>query len=191
MRYIFAAFSERVFYGIRQPSATRHFHFDYGDFFDIVIFENICELFGIINRVKLGAANQYRVVFDKPFLKTIAREGGAIGGNQKTSVKTIRLWRRELDLHGPVFQHALFREFICVSGGLAVRYSFPFLKAYRAGGTMRQTVAQPVTIIVTDKSCFAVCYLYRALMACVGTKSATLAFIPVNFYNFSFQFYIP
>ena len=72
----FPALLERLFRRQFQPAAAGHLHPHDGDAFDVVLPDDLRQLFGIVHAVQLGTAHKGDVPLDEPLV-----EGGVgVGG---------------------------------------------------------------------------------------------------------------
>ena len=86
-----------------QTAAAWDLHARDGDAFDVVVRNDLGQFLGIIDAVKLRAANKANFVADEISMEVAVRERAAVGGNKQIGALEIRgLRRSQLDLHGPI-----------------------------------------------------------------------------------------
>ena len=81
--------------------------------------------------------------------------------------------------------------FIFEYSGFVVSGGFPLYKSDRPGGTCRETVSQPITIIIPQQLCLTADHADRALVARAGAQAAAIALFFVNFNDFAHHIGIP
>lgn len=113
--------------------------------------------------------------------------GRAICSNQQfCTVKIGGAHRYQLDLAGPLGQLGRFALLCGENGCLVVGGCLPLFKSNGTRGAFRQAAAKTVTVIFTGKSGLSVYYVDRTLMTGSGAGTAAVAFLSVNFDDFSY-----
>ena len=96
---------ERVFRRSLQSSAARHFHSDNRNALDVVILDDLGQLFGVIHHIELRAADQGDFTLHKILVHIRVGIGGAVGGNQQLCAVVERsLSRQQFNLDRPLVQ---------------------------------------------------------------------------------------
>ena len=76
--------------GHLNSTAAGYLHADDGDALDVVLPDDLRQLFGIVHAVQLGTAHQRDVSLDEPLVEGGVGVGGAVGGNQEPCAVKIR-----------------------------------------------------------------------------------------------------
>ena len=86
-----------------QSAAAGHLHTRQGDGLNVVCRKDLAELFGVIDGVKLRAADERHSALDEIIVEIAVGLGAAIGGDEQVRAVKIRgLYRRKAYLHRPV-----------------------------------------------------------------------------------------
>ena len=98
-----AAVFQSCFHRMLDAAAAGHFHADDCHGLDVILRQDVRELFGIVAFIQLGAANQGYFIFYKINVKICICICSAVGGNQKACIFKIRgCCRNKLDLYRPL-----------------------------------------------------------------------------------------
>lgn len=98
-----SALLKRLFRCHFQSAAARHFHTHNGHASDVVVSDDLRQLFGIIHAVQLGTSYEGDMPSDEPLVKCGVGVSRAVGGNQQfCTVKIGCVNRNELDLDRPL-----------------------------------------------------------------------------------------
>jgi len=81
-RIILPLFKNALF-PVFDPAAAGYFHPDDCNAFNVIVPDNLGQLFAVLSFVQLGAANQSHFVPDKPVVKISVSIGRTVGGNQE------------------------------------------------------------------------------------------------------------
>ena len=109
-RYEFAACLKRVLCGILYAAAARNLHTDDGHALYIVIGDNLCKFFSVVDIVKFRTADYCDMILYKALVEATVSVCCAICGDEK--IGTVEIWgtyRDELNLYRPL------HELTCVS----------------------------------------------------------------------------
>ena len=86
----FPALLERLFRRQFQPAAAGHLHPHNSDALDVVLPDDLRQLFGIVHAVQLGTAHEGDVSLNEPLVESGVGVGGAVGGDQQPRAVKIR-----------------------------------------------------------------------------------------------------
>lgn len=78
----FAAVPEGGLYRRFQAAAAGDLHADHGDALDLVVLDDLEELFRIVHGIQLGAADQGDLAGHQLLVEPGVGKGGAVGGDQ-------------------------------------------------------------------------------------------------------------
>ena len=96
---------EGSFGGHFQPAAARDFHADQCEVLDIVLTDDFCQFFGVVDVVEFGTADEGDAPFDEVFMETGVGIGRAVGGDEQAgAVEVRRMGRDQLQLDRPLAQ---------------------------------------------------------------------------------------
>ena len=122
-----------------------------GDALDIVLPDDLRQLFGIVHAVQLGAAHQRDVSLDEPFVEGGVGVGSTVGGNQEPRAVKIRsVHRHQLDLHRPLGKAAHLLGLRRFHGGRVLALNIPGLAAGAAAGQGHALVSHFPLLIFHD-----------------------------------------
>lgn len=104
----FPACLKGVFYRRFDSAAAGNLHTGDSDAFYFILLYNLSQLFCVVNRIQLRAADEGDFVFHKLIVKVAISVGAAVGGDQKISlIKIRRVNRSQLNLNRPLTQLCL------------------------------------------------------------------------------------
>ena len=86
----FSALLERFFHRHLQPAAAGHLHPHDSNSFDVVLPDDLGQLFGIVHAVQFRAAHQGDVPLDELLVEGGVGVGGAVGGDEEPRAVKIR-----------------------------------------------------------------------------------------------------
>ena len=100
---VLAALFESFFGSHFQAAAAGDFHADQGDVADIVLADDFCQFFGIVDCVEFRTADKGDAALDEIFVEAGVGIGRAIGSDEQAGAVKIRRMRwYEFDLDRPL-----------------------------------------------------------------------------------------
>ncbi len=100
---------ESVFRSVLYAAAAGNLHADYSYALDIVVGDNLCKLFGVVDIVELRTADYSDVILYKTLVEAAVSVRCAVCGDEQ--IGTVEVWgtyRDKLNLYGPL------HKFTCV-----------------------------------------------------------------------------
>lgn len=94
---------QRLLGGIFQPAAARYLHTNHGEAFDVILAEDVGELFGVVSGVQFWASDEGDAVFDEILVEVGIGISGTIGSDEQ--IGALKVWgihRGQFDLHWPL-----------------------------------------------------------------------------------------
>ena len=100
---IFAALCEGSFGSHFQAAAARDFHAYQGDVVDVVLAEDFCQFFGVVDVVEFRAADEGDAALDEIFVEAGVGISRTVGRDEQAgTIEIRRMGRYELELDRPL-----------------------------------------------------------------------------------------